>query len=174
MITQRLNANTGVGLWLKWTLLVWMNAIVGLVVTWDNMRQDGMPYWLGVGLGVCVFIPPYALAERSLRRRGVRGIGKALTIGVIIRALLQIAVVVDVLAGMVGISVAENVVGAAPGDAGQEFGFYFVTTVVTGALLSMVAWVLKGLVLLGMRLVERKRHPPLVTDTTNPAKTTVE
>lgn len=178
-MTQRLNANTGVGLWLKWTLLVWMNAIVGLVVTWDNMRQDGVPYWLGVGLGVCVFIPLYALVERSLRRRGVRGIGKALTIGAIIRALLQIAVVVDVLAGMVGISVAENVVGAAlgalgEGDAGQKFGIYFVTTVVTGALLSVVAWVLTALVLLGMRLVARRRQPPLVTDTTDPTQTTVE
>lgn len=158
---QRLNAHTGIGLWLKWTLLVWMNAIFGLVMTWDNMRQDGLPYWLGVGVGVCGFIPLYALAERRLRRRGVHGIGTALTIGVIIRALLQVAVIVDALAGVVGVSVAENVVGAAPSGFGDEFGFYFVATVVTGALLSVIAWLLTGLSLLGMRLFVRKKQPAL-------------
>lgn len=152
----QLNMTSGIGLWLKWILLVWMNAIIGLVITWDNMRQEGMSCWLGIGLGVCAFIPLYALAELILRQRGVRGISKAMTIGVIIRALLQFVMMFDILAGMVGVSVAENVVGTVPSDFSHALGFYFVATVVTGGLLSVIAWLLTGLILLFIRFYAKK------------------
>lgn len=139
-----------VNLYLKWTALVWLNAIVGLIL---GMADRGTAHNVGVCLGICVFIPIYALLENYAIKTGNLKLQKSLLIGVTIRACLQLIVVVDMGAGIL----AHTIVNALFGFGIDSRGFLsgFLLTITTGAILSLVAGVLVTLTMLFLQIFEK-------------------
>lgn len=143
-----------VNLYLKWTALVWLNAIVGLIL---GMADRGTAHNVGVCLGICVFIPIYALLENYAIKTGNLKLQKSLFIGVMIRACLQLIVVVDMGAGIM----AHGIVNALFGFGIDSRGFLsgFLLTVTTGAILSGVAGFLMMFVMLALDFFGKPTPP---------------
>lgn len=143
-----------VNLYLKWTVLVWLNAIVGLIL---GMADRGVAHNVGVCLGVCVFIPIYVLLEDYAIKTGNLKLQKSLLIGVIIRACLQLIVVVDMGAGIL----AHTIVNALFGFGIDSRGFLsgFLLTVTTGAILSGVVGFLMMFVMLALDFFGKPTPP---------------
>lgn len=134
-------------LWIKWMALVWVNAIVGLVFA--NLGSD-WSYNLGVILGVCVFIPIYVMIDNHAIKTNNSTLQKSLLTSVIIRALTQSIVVVDMYAGMVAMSMINSSVG------GLFVGFTL--TVITGGILSGLVAILTGILMFIMTAFKRKNN----------------
>lgn len=148
-------------LWLKWAILVWLNTIVGWYFGADN-QWGNIPYIVGIAMGVCLFIPLYVTIEKNAERKNQPHLKKAITIGVIIRALLQGVVVVDMwsglLAGIILNTVSEGlfstpVMGT---DAGFFSGFFM--TVMTGLILSGVVAVLTVIIMGVLSVFDNQSH----------------
>lgn len=156
-------------LYLKWTVLVWLNAIVGLILGGSgvNVAHD-----IGIFLGVCVFIPLYALLDNYALKTGNVNLQQSLLIGVILRACLQMIVVVDLVAGILASAIVGWVFGLdvvgleAYDNVLSESGFWygFLMTITTGAILSGVVGVLTMGVMLLVRFLgkgdNRANQPP--------------
>lgn len=130
-------------LWFKWTVLVWANAIVGL--RFADIGQD-WAYSVGVVLGVCVFIPIYVLIDNDAIKNNDLALQKSLLIGVIIRAITQCILVVDIVAGLIGGGIVQSLFGLLWHDGGFWVGFLM--TVATGSVLSVFVGVLVFLIML--------------------------
>lgn len=133
-------------LWIKWTALVWANAIVGLVFA--NLGSD-WSYNFGMILWVCVFIPIYVMIDTHAIKTNNSTLQQSLLIGVIIRALTQSIVVVDMYAGMVAMSMINTSAG------GLFVGFAL--TVITGGVLSTFVAVLTGFLMLLISMFKNKK-----------------
>lgn len=151
-------------LYLKWTLLVWANAIIGLLfgLAWTG---DDVAHNVGVVLGVCAFIPLYALIDAYAIKTGNANLQKSLLIGVVIRACLQVVMVVDIVAGLMASVIVENVFGLQTvarvefGTDVQTTGFWhgFLMTIITGGVLSGVVAVLVFFVMLLMGFYQKDK-----------------
>lgn len=130
-------------LYLKWTVLVWANAIIGL--RFADIGQD-WAYGVGVVLGVCVFIPIYVLIDNDAIKNNDLALQKSLLIGVIIRAITQCVLVVDIAAGFIGGTLVESLFGIVWHMGGFWVGFLM--TVATGGVLSVFVGVLVFFIML--------------------------
>lgn len=138
-------------LWLKWTALVWLNAIIGLF--FSGFGTD-WAYNIGIILGVCVFIPIYALIDRHAIQTDNKTLQKSLLISVLLRACMQLIIVVDLFVGIIAQGIAKSLLGS---DAKYDYmdgwhlvGFWdgFLTTVLMGGMLSVLVFVLGLFVML--------------------------
>lgn len=141
-------------LYLKWTVLVWANAIIGLIL---GGSIEDMTHNIGIFLGVCVFIPLYVLLDNHAIKTGNTRLQKSLLIGVIIRACTQVIVVVDMMVGLMASMIVERWFGLETirGYDIQGFWHGFLLTVVTGVILSGVAGVLTMESLLFMNVMDK-------------------
>lgn len=147
-------------LYLKWTALVWLNALLGLILGGGGIN---MAHNMGIFLGVCAFIPLYALLDNYAIKTGNVNLQKSLLIGVMIRACLQMIMVVDLVAGILASAIVGQVFGfdavgfEAYDDVlgGSEFWYIFLMTITTGAILSGVVGVLTMGTMLFMRFVDK-------------------
>lgn len=138
-------------LWLKWTALVWLNAIIGLF--FSGFGTD-WAYNIGIILGVCVFIPIYALIDRHAIQTDNKTLQKSLLISVLLRVCMQLIMVVDLFVGIIAQGIAKSLLGS---DAEYDYmdgwhlvGFWdgFLTTVLMGGMLSVLVFVLGLFVML--------------------------
>lgn len=147
-------------LYLKWTALVWLNALLGLILGGGGIN---MAHNMGIFLGVCAFIPLYALLDNYAIKTGNVNLQKSLLIGVMIRACLQMIMVVDLVAGMLASAIVGQVFGfdvvglESYDNILSENGFWygFLMTIATGAILSGVVGVLTMGIMLVMRFVDK-------------------
>lgn len=84
--------------WLKWTMLVLGNAIVGLFFSLTG-ELDKIPYVLGVVAGISIFIPCYVGIEKYARQHNYLLFVKSLTIAIVLRIVTQLFPILDMLAG---------------------------------------------------------------------------
>lgn len=154
--------------WLKWTMLVLGNAIVGLFFSLTG-ELDKIPYVLGVVAGISIFIPYYVGIEKYARQHNYSLFVKSLTIAIVLRIVTQLFPIVDMLAGAMAMEWLDNLnlftfpldysSGEITGNNsrlvdGDNLGFFggFLLTFITGSLLSMVVAFLTGLVMLGLKI----------------------
>lgn len=138
--------------WGFWTFWVSINAIAAFA--WGFLISDNLWSFIGGMLvGISCFIVFYTLLDDFARKNGWHKFIAALQKGVYIKAGLQVlnlAVIIpisplvspEVLAGMGGLSVTESVL-----DMNQPFLLSFITTLITGALLSLLVGVISLIVL---------------------------
>lgn len=147
-------------LWLKWTALVWLNAIIGLF--FSGFGTD-WAYNIGIILGVCVFIPIYALIDRHAIQTDNKTLQKSLLISVLLRACMQLIIVVDLFVGIIAQGIAKSLLSS---DAEYDYmdgwhlvGFWdgFLTTVLMGGILSVLVFVLGLFVMLGVEMLEKPK-----------------
>lgn len=116
-------------LWLKWTFLVCINAVVGLIFAEPD---DNWAYNFGIFFGIACFIPIYVLVDNYAITTDNKHLQKSLFIGVIIRAISQCFLVVDLIAGIM----AHQILGFGVGVKSPEItvGFFqgFLLTILTG------------------------------------------
>lgn len=157
-------------LWLKWTILVWSNAIVGLFFSLTG-ELDKIPYVLGIIAGICVFIPYYVCVENYAQHHKHSLFVKSLTIAVILRIAMQLFPILDMVAGGLAIDWLDRLnlfafpldysSGEITGNTtklvdGDNLGFFggFLLTFITGSLLSMVVAVLTGLAMVVLKIYD--------------------
>lgn len=142
-------------LYLKWTALVWLNALLGLMLGGSGIN---MAHNMGIFLGVCAFIPLYALLDNYAIKMGNVNLQKSLLIGVMLRACLQMIMVVDLVAGMLASVIVGQVFGFDAYDdvlGGSGFWYGFLMTITTGAILSGVVGVLTMGIMLFVRFMDK-------------------
>ncbi len=115
---------------LKWTLLVWLNAAVSLVLAADFMKE-----WLdalGVILGIFTFVGFYSLLDYRLLQAKATRMRRLLLISVLIKALTQVFPIIEMFSGMIAASIVQQIFGPVP------FIRTYFTTVIDGVLLSVI------------------------------------
>lgn len=155
-------------LYLKWTALVWVNAIVGLFL---GSSMTSVAHNVGMVLGVCLFIPIYVWLDNYAIKTGNCKLQKSLFIGALFRAGTQFVVMVDLIAGMMASMIVEKgfgfeatgIIGYNPMFEGR-FWYGFLMTVTTGVILSGVVGVLTMGIMLLVRFLDkgdnRANQPP--------------
>lgn len=139
-------------LWLKWTALVWLNALIGIWFSGSFNYQVPL-FTLGVVLGICAFIPCYVMAELWAIKQDNLHLQKSLWISVIVRAVSQVVIIVDMMAGMVAIEMAEWIFPKVVLDFKFFEGFIF--TIITGGLLSILVFVMTTVIMLILKSLSK-------------------
>lgn len=137
-------------LWQKWTLLVWANALIGLWFS-GALSFRSPDFTLGLALGVCVFIPCYVWLDNWAIKTGNHRLHKSLWISVIVRACLQLIIIIDMYAGMMAINIGDYLPNAV-----MDIKFFegFILTVLTGAILSAFVAVLTGILIFVFKYIK--------------------
>ena len=124
-------------LWLKWTLLVWTNALMGIWLS-GAFHFRSPEFALGVVCGICAFIPCYVWAESlAIKTNNTQG-QKSLWISAIVRAFSQMVIIIDVMAGSIAIQIAKWILPKAILEI--EFFEALIYTLITGAILSVLVF----------------------------------
>lgn len=136
-------------LWLKWTALVWLNAIFGLAVNDLFAGFSDLSYCAGIFLGIWVFVPIYVFLDKYALDYQYEQFRKSLWIGAIIRALTQFMMIVDIFAGGIAFELVGGIMGFNESTRPADIGFFgaFFLTVVTGGLLSVVVAILTAVIM---------------------------
>lgn len=131
-------------LWLKWTALVWLNAIFGLAINGLFAGFSDLSYCTGIFFGIWVFVPIYVFLDKYALDHQYERFRKALWIGAMIRALTQLIVIVDIFAGGMAFVLVGGIMGFDVSTHPADIGFFgaFFLTVVTGGVLSFVGAIL--------------------------------
>lgn len=135
-------------LWSKWTALVWLNAILGLFLG-GFLEVKSWTYNIGIFFGIWVFVPIYVFLDKYALDYQYERFRKALWISVVIRAFMQLIMVVDMAAGVIAYELVGGVMGFEWGSQRRDMGFFgaFFLTVVTGGVLSFVGAILTAVIM---------------------------
>lgn len=134
-------------LFLIWLFLVSFNALLSFY-----LALASHPNLIALILGVLTFVVAYSWLDCHLMSRGLSAIRSALYWGVIVKALLQTTIFVEVYAGLLALILSEMLI-----DNQSSFIFSYVAVVVQGILLSIVAGVLGSLIYWCQYYFRRKR-----------------
>ncbi|WP_115341125.1 hypothetical protein [Moraxella caprae] len=139
-------------LWSKWTALVWLNAILGLFLG-GFLEVKSWTYNIGIFFGIWVFVPIYVFLDKYALDYQYERLRKSLLIGVVIRAFMQLIIVVDLFAGAMAYELVGGVMGFSVSSPEQNIGFFgaFFLTVVTGGILSFVGVILTAVIMAIMK-----------------------
>ncbi|UYZ67927.1 hypothetical protein LP122_09115 [Moraxella bovis] len=135
-------------LWSKWTALVWLNAILGLFLG-GFLEVRLWTYNIGIFFGIWVFVPIYVFLDKYALDYQYKRLRKYLWISVVIRAFMQLIMVVDLFAGAIAYELVGGVMGFSVSSPEQNIGFFgaFFLTVVTGGILSFVGAILTAVIM---------------------------
>lgn len=128
---------------LKWTMLVWLNAIIsfifGLIVyVMDAHTEDFSQslFILGMIAGVFTFVLIYALIDYKAYQANKIDICQSLIHSVIIKGILQFTLIFEFFAG-VGALMITQLKFFGLSNANPSFLFSYLSTLITGLLLSI-------------------------------------
>lgn len=133
--------------WLKWTLIVWLNAVFSCYVAFD-----AYPHFadrMAVVCGVFSFVVFYVLTDQHLLLEGKDALSKALGLGALLKALTQFYPSLEMLTGMLATAFVHSVMGET-----VFISVYFIT-LVDGLLLSLLVAIITLLLSMLLRKVAK-------------------
>ena len=141
--------------WRFWTFWVCVNAIASF--GWGIALGHGTAYVLGMVVGIAIFIVAYALLDAYLLKNGLKKWHDALKLGVYIKAglqLLNLGIFIDLMispeiwAGILALMVVGDGFDIGFGIDSDTYPFWFAlaSTLMTGAILSLIVGVLTQLI----------------------------
>ncbi|WP_143821910.1 hypothetical protein [Moraxella lacunata] len=135
-------------LWSKWTALVWLNAILGLFLG-GFLDLKSWTYNIGIFFGIWVFVPIYVFLDKYALDYQYEHLRKSLWISVLIRALMQFIMIVDIFSGGIAFELVGGIMGFNISTHPTNIGFFgaFFLTVVAGGLLSVVVAILTAVIM---------------------------
>jgi hypothetical protein len=139
---------TNLRIWLKWTLLVWLNAAFSFFVSINEYPQT--PDRIGIICGVFTFVALYTATDFYLLKQTKLQLSKALFISALLKLLSQLYPGLELLTGLTAITWVEKSIG--------EIAFVsaYVITLIDGLLLSSLVMIMTFLTHLIMRKFIKK------------------
>ncbi|NOT83699.1 MAG: hypothetical protein HOP02_02735 [Methylococcaceae bacterium] len=125
-------------LWLKWILLVWLNAAFTFWVALGEYPQALDRF--GIVCGVFTFVALYAMLDNYLLNTKKFQIRQAVLISVFVKSLFQLYPGIELAAGMVATAFVEWAIGKI-----AAVSAYFIT-LMDGLLLSLLVALITGLI----------------------------
>ena len=123
-------------IFIKWTVIVWLNAIVSFILAVDLDKASGINL-LAMICGVFTFVFIYTAVDLYLIKIDKQNLRKSLFISALIKALTQFYPMIEMITGILAINAVDIVIG------NITFLTIYLTTVLDGILLSIIVAILK-------------------------------
>lgn len=135
----------------KWTVLVGINSILSIMFASGMIKS--MPNVIGMIMGIFTFIIIYSLIDTYLYDKRLDEWRKSLVIGVIVKALLQFTMAVEMFSGMLATAAVQAIYPYSNHyNYIDDFFRIYLTVIIDGILLSFVA----GLITVIVKLIRKR------------------
>ncbi len=139
------------GIFLLWTGVVLVNSILPLTLAISSAFTS-ISEILAMLSGIITFIFIYYFIDLQLLKRKKLSERKSLLFASLIKATLQLFIYLEIFIGMTSISLIEWIFGK---NILPDFAFTYLTTILTGAFLSIVVAMLFGIITLFKRIKQK-------------------
>lgn len=124
-------------LFLKWTFLVWLNAVISFAIAVEEFNSLG--HRLGIICGIFTIILVYTLEDLKLKTEGRNDLRNSLIISVMLKSLFQFYPIIEIVSGTIALIMVSAFV---------EYSFIhtYLATIVDGVILSFVMIIIFAIV----------------------------